>query len=169
MNFMKCAFVVTIWPEMAIMWKIFICKGLCCVYLVTVDQDMCTACLIQSKMYLLIDCCWVTKMKERLICMIAQCFHVNMHPLHNFNDILPVTQSTLCWNSLVVRSEKHRENIIIISCHTHAVCSGGHSNTSAVHVRDQRFSKHTLNAIFSLQEKHPLNENFAWFCSQIYP
>ena len=32
---------------------------------------------------------------------------------------------------------------------------GGHSNTSAVHMRDQRFSKHTLNAIFPLQEKHP--------------
>ena len=31
---------------------------------------------------------------------------------------------------------------------------GGHSNTSDVHMRDQKISKHTLNAIFPLQEKH---------------
>ena len=30
----------------------------------------------------------------------------------------------------------------------------GHSNTSVVHMRDQMFSKHTLNAISCLQEKH---------------
>ena len=38
---------------------------------------------------------------------------------------------------------------------------GGHSNTSVVHMRNQRFSKHTLIAISPLQEKHTLNENFA--------
>ena len=38
---------------------------------------------------------------------------------------------------------------------------GGHSNTSVVHMRDQRFSKHTLTAISPLQGKHPLNENLA--------
>ena len=31
----------------------------------------------------------------------------------------------------------------------------GHSNISAVHMRDQRFSKYTLIAVFPLQEKHP--------------
>ena len=56
-----------------------------------------------------------------------------------------------------------------IVCTTSNPGGGGQSNTSVVHMRDQRFSKHTLNAIFPLQEKTPLNENFARFCSQIYP
>ena len=38
----------------------------------------------------------------------------------------------------------------------------GHSNTSVVHMRDQRFSKHTLMAI-SPQKKHPLIKNFVLF------
>ena len=32
---------------------------------------------------------------------------------------------------------------------------GGHSNTTVVHMRDQRFSKQTLIAIYPLPEKHP--------------
>ena len=46
---------------------------------------------------------------------------------------------------------------------------GGHSNISVIHMCDQRFSKHTLKAVFPLQEKHPINENFAQFGHQIYP
>ena len=34
-------------------------------------------------------------------------------------------------------------------------CKGGHSNTSVVHLCDQRFSKHTLITISPLREKHP--------------
>ena len=49
------------------------------------------------------------------------------------------------------------------------VAWGGHSNTSVVHMPDQRFSKHTLNTISPRKEKHPLNENFARFCPEIYP
>ena len=37
---------------------------------------------------------------------------------------------------------------------------GGYSKTNFVHMPDQRFSKHTLKAIYPHQEKHPLNENF---------
>ena len=46
---------------------------------------------------------------------------------------------------------------------------GGHSNTSVAHVRDQRFSKHTLIAISPLQQKHPLNEKFMRFCPKFTP
>ena len=47
--------------------------------------------------------------------------------------------------------------------------SEDHSNTSVLHMHDQRFSKHTLNTISPRQEKHPLNENFARFCPKINP
>ena len=46
---------------------------------------------------------------------------------------------------------------------------GGHSNNSVVHTRNQRFSKHTLNEICSLQEEHPLNKNFVQFLQPILP
>ena len=50
------------------------------------------------------------------------------------------------------------------SSHLKSLCiPGGHWVTSLVHMCDQRFSKHTLIAIFPLQEKHPLNANFMWF------
>ena len=46
---------------------------------------------------------------------------------------------------------------------------GGGLKTSVVHMREQRFSKHTLFTISPLQEKHPLNENFAWFSHNFTP
>ena len=46
----------------------------------------------------------------------------------------------------------------------------GHSNTSVVHFRDQRFSKHTLIEISLFDEKHPFrNKNFVRFRRQLYP
>ena len=38
-----------------------------------------------------------------------------------------------------------------------------------VHMRDQRFSKHTLNATSSFQEKHPLNKNLRDFALKFTP
>ena len=47
---------------------------------------------------------------------------------------------------------------------------GGHSNTSVVHMRDQRFSKHTVRKRdFPYPGKTPQNENLTQFCSKIYP
>ena len=45
---------------------------------------------------------------------------------------------------------------------------GGHSNTSVVHMRDQRFSKHKRIAISRLQEKHSLTKNFAQFLEDMF-
>ena len=42
-------------------------------------------------------------------------------------------------------------------------------NTSVVRMHDQRFSKHGLVVISSLQEKHLLNENFVWFFAPNLP
>ena len=41
--------------------------------------------------------------------------------------------------------------------------------TSAVHMRDQRFSKQPQTRFPLSRKKTPLNENFVWFSSQIYP
>ena len=57
----------------------------------------------------------------------------------------------------------------LVNQNTIAQSRGGHLNTSAVHMRDQRFSKHILNAISPVQEKHTLKKNFARFYPQIYP
>ena len=43
---------------------------------------------------------------------------------------------------------------------------GGQSNTSVVHMHDQRFSKHTLIETYALEKKHPLNKNFVQLCTQ---
>ena len=43
---------------------------------------------------------------------------------------------------------------------------GGHSNTNAVHMRDQSFSKHTL---FHSPGKHPLNKNSRDFALKFTP
>ena len=46
-----------------------------------------------------------------------------------------------------------------VSGSTNAGGVGGQLNTSVVHMGDQRFSKHTLNMISPLEEKHPLNDS----------
>ena len=45
---------------------------------------------------------------------------------------------------------------------------GWHSNTSVVHMYDQRYSKHTLIEICPFEKKTPLNKNFMQFCIQFY-
>ena len=103
-----------------------------------------------------------------------KCIYVNQSFPHSEHKLCLFSQSPChsnhqktnshfhSWASLIsFRKGKILCLSVLLNC---CISPRGHSNTGVVHMRDQRFSKHTLIRISPLQETHPktiILHNFA--------